>query len=165
MDWINLWTQFKELIIQLVKYGFPTLAVILSLLSYIDSRKANKVQGRLNEIEEKLKKYELEDKEKEREEETKACVEARIMNISKGKYRMKVWNSGKATAYNVDFEVPSEHKGIVWREKVPYEFLEPGKNFEEIVIVHSGTPSKFKLITTWKDKQGTSYSKEHILTV
>jgi hypothetical protein len=165
MDSVALWTQFKEVFIDLVRYGFPTAAIVLSILSYIDSRKANKVRGRLNEVEEKLKKYELEDKEKEREEETKACVEARIMNISKGNYRMKVWNSGKATAYNVDFQIPSEYKGIVWRDKVPYEFLEPGKNFEEHVIVHSGTPNKFKVTTTWEDKQGIPYAKEQILTV
>jgi hypothetical protein len=165
MDSIELWTQFKEVIIDLVKYGFPTVAIVLSILSYYDSRKANKVRGRLNDLEEKLKKYELEDKEKEREEENKACVEARIMNISKGKYRLKVWNSGKATAYNVDFETPLEYRGIVWRDKVPYEFLEPGKSFEEHAIAHGGTPNKFKVTTTWEDNQGILYSKEQILSV
>ncbi|MFP3472274.1 hypothetical protein R0J90_19670, partial [Micrococcus sp. SIMBA_144] len=83
-----------------VKYGFPTIALFLSLLSYWDSRKTKKVQVRLNELEEKLKRFELEDKDKEREESTKAMIEARIMNISRGKYRMKLWNSGKVTAYN-----------------------------------------------------------------
>lgn len=162
---VELWSQFKEIFIDLVKYGFPTVALVLSILSYIDSRKANKIRDRLNEVEEKLKKYELEEKEKEREEATKACVEARIMKISKNKYVMKVWNSGKATAYNVDFEIPKEYKSMVWREKVPYEFLEPGKNFEELVMVHNGTPNKFKVTTTWSDNQGKPYSKEQIVTV
>lgn len=162
---VELWTQFKGVFIDLVKYGFPTVAIVLSVLSYNDSRKANKVRDRLNEVEEKLKKYELEDKEKEREESSKASVEARIMKISKGKYRMKIWNSGKANAYNVDFKIPSECKGIIWRDKVPYEFLEPGKNFEEHVIVHHGTPTKFRITTTWEDKQGITHSKEQILTV
>lgn len=159
MNSIELWTQFKEVFVDLVKYGFPTIAIILSIFSYIDSRKINKVRGRLNEVEERLKKYELEDKEKEREEASKACVEARIMNVAKHKYKMKVWNSGKAIAYNVDFETPPEYKGIIWRDKVPYEFLEPGKNFEEHVIVHSGTPNKFKVTTTWEDEQGINHQK------
>lgn len=161
----ELWLQFKELFIDLVKYGFPTVALVLSIFSYRDSRKANKVQDRLNELEEKLKKYELEDKEKEREDATKACVEARVMKISKGNYRMKVWNSGKGTAYNVDFRIPEEIKSMVWRGKVPYEFLESGKNFEELVMVHYGTPNKFKVTTTWTDAQGNPYSKEQIVTV
>jgi len=88
------------IIIDLVKYGLPALALILSLLFYIDSRKANEFRNRLNQIEEKLKYYELEEKEKEREETSKAIVEARIVNISKHKYHLKVWNSGKSTAYN-----------------------------------------------------------------
>jgi hypothetical protein len=87
------------------------------------------------------------------------------VNISKGNYRLKVWNSGKATAYNVDYMIPEECKGMVFKDKVPYEFLESGKNFEEIVLVHSGTPNKFKVTTTWQDEQGNSNSKEQIVTV
>jgi hypothetical protein len=164
MSLTDLWLQFKEFFIDLVKYGFPTVALIVSIVSFKDSRKANKVQYRLNEVEEKLKKYELEEKEKEREEEKKACVEARIVNISKDNYILKVWNSGKATAYNVDFEIPEDHKGIIWREKVPYEFLESGKSFQEHVILCMGSPKKFKIITKWENEQGNSYSKEELLT-
>jgi len=165
MDSVQLLLLFKEFFIDLVKYGFPTIALGLSMLSYRDSRKANKVKEQLNEVEEKLKKYILEEKEKEREEETKACIEARVIRISKGSYKMKVWNSGKAIAYNVDFIIPNEYKGMVWRDKVPYEFLESGKNFEEHVLVHNGTPNKFKITTTWTDKQGSPFSKEQIVTV
>ncbi|MEF2097300.1 hypothetical protein V3595_22025 [Bacillus sp. CFBP9009] len=166
MDFVELWTQFKEIFKDLVAYGFPAVAIALSYLSFRDSRKANKVQDRLKEVEEKLKKYELEDKEKEREEATKACVEARIIKIAKGKYRMKVWNSGKATAYNVDFKVHEEQiKGMIRRDKVPYEFLESSKNFEEYVLVHGGTPNKFKVTTTWTNEEGVPYSKEQIVTV
>lgn len=165
MDSAEQWLQFKEFFIDLVKYAFPTVALGVSILSYRASRKANKVQDRLNQVEEKLKKYELEEKEKEREEATKACVEARVVKISKGNYIMKVWNSGKVTAFNVDFRIPEECKGMVWRDKVPYEFLESGKNFEESVMVHNGTPNKFKVTTTWTNEQGIPYSKEQIVTV
>jgi len=165
MDSVELGLQFKEFFINLVKYGFPAVALGLSILSYRDSSKANKVQERLKEVEEKLIKYELEDKEKEREEATKACVEARIIKISRNNYRMRIWNSGKATAYNVDFSIPEEYRAMVWREKVPYEFLESGKSFEERVMVHYGNPNKFKVTTTWIDKQGSPYSKEQILSV
>ena len=165
MDSAELLLHFKGFLIDLVKYGFPTLALGLSILSYKDSRKTNKVQDRLNDVEEKLKRYELEEKEKEREEATMACVEVRVIKISKGNYRMKVWNSGRATAYNVDFKIPEEYKGMVRRDKVPYEFLESGKNFEEHVLVYDGAPNKFKVTSTWTDKQGIHYSKDQIATV
>jgi hypothetical protein len=165
MSSLEIWMKFKEIFVDLVKYGFPSIAILLSILSFRDSRKANKVRDRLNELEEKLKRYTLEEKEKEREQASKECVDARIVNIAKNKYKLKVWNSGKATAYNVDYEIPPEYNGIIWRDKVPYEFLEPGKNFEELVLVHNGTPRKFTITTTWEDEQGTKYSREQILTV
>ncbi|MEH6986577.1 MULTISPECIES: hypothetical protein [Bacillales] len=165
MDSIELWLKFKEIFVDIVKYGFPSIAILLSILSFRDSRKANKIRDRLNELEEKLKRYAIEEKEKEREQASKACVDARIVNIAKNKYKLKVWNSGKATAYNVDYEIPPEYNGVIWRDKVPYEFLEPGKSFEEHVIVHMGTPRKFTITTTWEGEKGTKYSKEQILTV
>lgn len=165
MDWTELWLQFKEIFINIVKFGFPSLALVLSFLSYLDSRKANKVKERLNIVEEKLKLYELEEKEKEREEAKKAYIEARIINISKGKYKMKIWNSGQATAYDVDFKIPEEYESLIWRDKVPYEFLDAGKSFEEHVLVHSGTPNKFKLITIWRDKDGKEFSKKQIVSI
>lgn len=165
MDFVALWLELKEIFIDVVKYGFPTLAITLSILSFRDSRKARKVQERLNRIEEKLKQYELEEKEKERAEASMACVEARIMNISRGKYVMKIWNSGKVTAYNIDFKIPEEYSGIVWKDKTPYEFLEPGKSFEEIVLVHSGTPSKFKVTTIWTDIENNPFTKEQFVSI
>lgn len=165
MDFAELWLRFKEIFIDIVKYGFPTVAVILSILSYRDSRKANKVQDRLYDLEEKLKNYELEEKEKEREEASKACIEARVIKISKNNYRMKIWNSGKVTAFNVDFKIQEECKVMIWRDKVPFEFLEPGKNFEENVLVHGGTANKFKVTTIWMDEKGISHSKEQIVSI
>lgn len=156
---------FKEFFKDIVQYGFPTLAIAVSLLSFRDSKKANKIQERLHELEEKLKKYEIEEKEKEREEATKAAIEARIIRISKGNYQMKIWNSGKVTAYNVDFEVPQEVSGFIFKDKVPYEFLEPAKNFDEHVIVCSGMPSKFKVTTKWEDAEGEQYSKEQMVAI
>lgn len=165
MDFSKFSSEFQSSFVNLVKYGFPTIAIGLSILSYRLARKTYKVQERLNDIEEKLKNYELEEKEKEREEATKACVEARVVQISKNKYKMKIWNSGKATACNVDFKIPEDYIVDVWRDHVPYEFLEPGKSFEELVVVHDETSQKFKIITTWKDEKGILCSKEQICTI
>lgn len=157
--------EYKEFFIAIVEYIFPSIAIILSIFSFRDSRKANKITNRLNELEEKLKRYELEEKEKEREQAEKALVDARIVKIAKGKYRLKVWNSGKATAYNVNFEVPSECEDMIMKDKVPYEFLEPGKSFEEIVIFYYGALEKFKIIITWENKNGEFFSKEQMLSI
>lgn len=157
--------QFKALFIDLVTYGFPTVAILISLYSFFESRKAVKVQDRINTLEEKIKKYELEKIEQERIEAAKACIEARIINISKNNYSMRIWNSGKATAYNIDFQVPDECKGMVWKENVPFEFLEAGKSFEERVLLFGGVPRKFKVTTTWLDQNDNQCSKDQIVTI
>lgn len=155
----------KKVLIISIKYAFPTIAIIISILAYRDSRKANKLQFRINEVEEKIKKYELEEIEKEREDATKACVEASIIKEAIGKYKLRIWNSGKATASNVDFKVPEECETMVYRDKVPFEFLEPGKQFAEHVSVHFGTPNKFEVVTSWNDEQGEQYSRKQMVTI
>ena len=161
---MSLLEALKEISINLIQYGLPIIAIILSILSFIDSKKANRLQGRLNQVEERLITYELEEKEKEREEATKACIEARIVKISKNNYRMKIWNSGKATAYNVDFSAEEVVEKNIFKDKVPYAFLEPNKSFEEHFLVHSGVPQKFSVTTVWKDENGNSHLKDQILS-
>ncbi len=148
-----------------VTYVLPIVAIILSVLSYVDSRKTNKFQQRLSLLEERIKTYELEEKEKERVEATIACVEARIVRLAKNQYKMKIWNSGKATAFNVDFEAPDELRGLVTKDKVPYEYLESNKSFDEHVLVHLNFPRKFPVVTRWTDENGKPYSKEQIVTI
>jgi len=156
--------EIRGIIDAIIVYVVPLVAIVLSIVSFHDSRKVNKVQLRLTEMEEKLKKYELEEIEKEREAANKSSIETRIYNVSKGKQRLKIWNSGQATAYDVDFEVPEELKGLVFRDKVPFEVLEPGKSFEESVIYYNGMPPKFTVKTTWKNANGKQYEKEQLVT-
>ena len=156
--------EIREIIDAFFTYVVPLIAIALSIVSLHESRKINKVQLRLNEMEEELKKYELEKIEKEREAVNKPIVEARIYNVSKGKYRLKIWNSSQASAYDVDFEVPEELKGLVYKDKVPFDVLEAGKSFEEYITFYYGTPPKFTVKTTWKNVSGEQYEKEQWVT-
>lgn len=165
MVFLESWVFIKEIAIEFIKYGFPTIAIGISILSFLNSRKASKIQDRLYQVEEKLKNYELEEIEKKREEASKAIIEARIYKVSNGNYRLKLWNSGGATAHNVNFFVHPDYGDPIIKQKVPYEFLESNKSFEEHVVVVIGTPNKLKITTTWKNKEGTSYSKEQLLDV
>lgn len=156
--------EIRDIIYTFIGYVIPFIAIAISIFSFYESRKVNKVQLRLNEMEEKLKKYELEEIEKFREAANRSIIEARIYNFSKGKYRLKIWNSGQAIAYNVNFEVPDELKGIVLRDKVPFEVLEPGKSFEEHIIVYNGIPRKFSMKTSWNDEASNEYEKVQIVS-
>jgi hypothetical protein len=155
----------KEFSIGFVDYIFPALAIVISIVSLIQSSKSNKLQARINQIEEKLKIYELEEIEREKENATKACVEARIIRISNNNYVLKIWNSGKGTAFNIDFTTPKEYKIKILRRKVPFEFLESGKSFEEHAIVDMGTSDKFVIITRWENEEGTEFIKEQMCSL
>lgn len=109
-----------------------------------------------------LKKYELEKIKKEVNREKKAFIDARIIKISQGKYKLKVWNYGDATAYDIDVEIPSEYNIVLMKDKMPFEYLESGNGFEEHVVVHMHSSRKFKVICKWKDKNGEQHSNEQI---
>lgn len=137
------------------------ISLLIAIVSFFYSLPAQKLQNKLNQMELKLKEYELAKKEKENLK--KACVEARVIKIAKGKYRLKVWNSGNETANNVIAEFNEESKIIIGdKEKMPFEILEPQKSFELWIIYHMGCANKFTITTSWEDLNGNKFSKSQM---
>lgn len=162
METLNI---IRDVLIEIVKYGFPTIAIGLSILSYLNSRKSASIQERINNLEELIKQYQIEEIEKKKEKEKSSLVDARIYKVSDKDYRIKIWNSGGVNAYNVDFTVPEDQKGYFMKRKSPFEVLEPGKSYEENVMVFMGIPPKITVTTVWKDNAGEQYSKVNYLQV
>ena len=77
------------------------ISLLVAIISLFKSSKAQRLQNKVNELELKIKQNELDRITKELENAALACVEARFITVGKGKHRLKVWNSGNATAYNV----------------------------------------------------------------
>ncbi|MGL5259433.1 MAG: hypothetical protein ACRC7V_04935 [Lachnospiraceae bacterium] len=69
-----MWVIVKEVIKDFVNYGLPMIAIVFSIISLVQANKSNKLQNRVNELEEKNKMYELEAHVKEKENATKACL-------------------------------------------------------------------------------------------
>lgn len=137
-----------------------TVALIVSIVAIVQSSKAQKLQNRINELEIQIKQYEVEKIKKEQVEAGVSCVEARVVTIGAGKYRMKVWNSGKTTVYNVSAAFEGNPGIMIMdRGKQPFEELEPGKNYELNLITYDGSTSKFRIITEWEDNDGTKQSR------
>lgn len=51
---------------------------------------------------------------------------------------------------------------MIISSKMPFEFLDAGKNFEEHLIIHGGTADKFLITTTWEDADGQTHTKEQM---
>ncbi len=146
-----------------IEISITIFSFFLSCVAILKSVKADKLQNRLSELELKLKQYEVKKIEKEQAEENSACVEARVISLGRDQHRMKVWNSGKAVAYNVTARFDG-NVGLILpqSDKQPFEELEPGKNYELVVIAYDGSSSKFKIITEWEDSEGKKCSKTQL---
>lgn len=136
------------------------ISLLVAVISLYNSSKAQCLQNKVNELELKIKQNELDRIAKEKEDAVLACVEARFITVGKGKHRLKVWNSGNATAYNVTARFDGDVGIMIMdREKQPFEELEARKSYELILITHNGSASKFRIITEWTDSSGKQYTK------
>lgn len=162
----------SEIIRNVALYVIPIAAFLLSILAYLKSKECmqiklelDDVQKRLNEYDLKLKMYELEKIETERNHSKKANIEARIVNISKGNYKIKIWNSGDERAYDVDYDIPSEYRITMTKFVTPFEYLDTGKSFEEDVSISMESQRKFKIITLWKNEKGERFTNDVIESI
>lgn len=161
-----------QIIEKLALYAMPIVSFLLSVLAYIKSRDCTKVKLELTEVQEKLdaydlklKTYELEKIEKELEKKGKANIEARVVQIAKGKYKIKVWNSGDEKAYNIDYDIPEKYQIYLMKQITPFEYLEPGSNFEEFVSVQMNSERKFEIITFWENQYGEKFSNNILRSI
>lgn len=157
----------KEIIKDIALYVMPIAAFGVSVIALIRSNKSLGVKVQLSEMQEQLINYELALKRYEYEkiqasEQKKACVEARIINSVKNEYKLKVWNSGDIKVYNINVTIPSKYNIIVMKDKMPFEYLEPGNSFEENVLMSLSSARKFKIKITWEDEQGNKGFNEQI---
>ena len=136
------------------------ISLLVAIISLLKSSKAQRLQNKVNELELKIKRNELDKIAKEKEDAELACVEARFVTVGKGKHRLKVWNSGNATAYNVSARFDGDVGIIIMdQEKQPFEELEARKSYELVLITYSGSASKFRIITEWTDLSGNQHIK------
>lgn len=133
------------------------VSLLVAIVSFAFSLSAQRLQNKLNELELKLKEYELHQIEKE------ACVEARVIKTDSKHYFIKVWNSGNDIAYNVNVFLPEEKSvNIFDNDKLPFEELDSNKSFDIPLLVYNGSATKFYVTTEWKDSKGDKKSKNQL---
>lgn len=137
------------------------ISLLLAIVSFVFSLPAQKLQNKINKLELQLKEYELNQIKNESKKE--ACIQARVIKISSGKYRLKVWNSGNADAFDISVHFEEGTNIMIGdQEKIPFDVLEENKSFELWLIVHSGSARKFRIVTEWRDTEGNTHSKSQM---
>lgn len=158
----------NEIIAYLKNWGALTISgvsVLIAIISLFKSSKVQKLQYKNSKLEYDLKKYELDKMNAEKAGSNKAHIEARICNIAKGKYKMKVWNSGDAIAYNVNVVLDEGTNLIMVGDLLPFEELAPGKSFEIPIAVHFGTARKFYVTMKWNDSDRNEIENKQMVSV
>lgn len=134
------------------------ISLILAIYSLRKSIKSQDLQDRVNEIELKLKEYELAEKEKQQQKE--ACIEARVIHVNRSNYKIKIWNSGNSIAKNITASWDDTNEILLLnKDKMPFEFLEPQKGFELSVFAYDGSVNKLCIKTEWEDDRSEMHEK------
>ncbi len=144
------------------------LALSLSVYATIKTLKFKKRERELIEIQKKLNLLMLEREEKEIVEGSKADIGTNFITIGKHKHRLKIFNKGKVSAYNVNINILDGKDSFYENEiqsKFPLEILERGQSVELLAAIHSDSKAKYKIMFTWKDEDGNEYEKTTYPTI
>ena len=136
------------------------LALLFSIFTYlISDRKIKKQEHLLNEY--NIKKIEQEDVENR-----KAYVCANMISLGRGRYSMKIYNSGKSEANNVKVEFLKELEGFYTDSNAYlYKQILPHDGVEFILYATMNCESTIGLKIEWNDSYKTTNVFEQYVNV
>ncbi|WP_223488759.1 hypothetical protein [Pseudomonas sp. A-RE-19] len=129
-------------------------ALFFSIYATFKTIKFNNRQQKLILTQEKLNQLLLEKETTVIEVEKQAELGASFLKLGSNKYRLKIWNKGKALAQNVSIEFPEGNEVVSEREineKFPLQFLDVHQAVELIASVGLSTKSKHLVKLEWSD--------------
>ncbi|HEY7641111.1 MAG TPA: hypothetical protein VH814_15395 [Steroidobacteraceae bacterium] len=130
------------------------LALLLSIYATMKTVRFNEKQKSLIESQERLNNLLLEKEAHESSNDKMANLGASFIKLGSNKYRLKIWNMGKAVARNIVLEFP-EGNDVVLKseldEKFPMEVLDVHQSVELIAAVHMGSKLKLPVRIVWAD--------------
>lgn len=137
-------------------------ALLISAYAVWKTVQFNNRQKSLIESQERLNLRLLEREDADSVADKKADLGATFVKLGSSKYRLKIWNKGKATARNVSIEFPDGNNCIVESdvsEKFPLEALDTHQSVELIAAVHMQTKRKHAIKLIWSDEFSQSNEK------
>ena len=138
------------------------IALLFSGYATWRSRGLRKKEEELIEIQHKLNALMLDKEAREAQSANSAEIGANFITLGSKKHRLKVFNKGKATAYQVSLEFPEGNDCIMdadLDEKFPMESMEPGQSVELIASFVMHTKRKQAIRLHWKNAVGESFEK------
>lgn len=148
-----------------ITYVIPLVSFGISIFALYRSNKAWKTKDRIRDLELFIKEHNVKRIKQRENIVQKSEIKAKAIKTREGIHKIKIWNSGNQRAFNISIDIPAEYKIDLLADKIPYEHLEPGENFEENIAVHMGSYRKFRIITTWEDEDGKRYTTKQLSSI
>jgi hypothetical protein len=129
-------------------------ALVFSVYATVKTIQFNNRQKKLIEVQEKLNNLLLEKETADATDEKKANLGASFIKLGSNKYRLKIWNKGKAVARDVNIDFPEGNDVLLESEisaKFPLQSLDTHQSVELIAAVHMGTKPKHLIRLVWSD--------------
>lgn len=153
----------------IVSTVISALSILIALVSFVMNYRLKKREDKqaqeLVQIQIRLQELQLCKEEEAAEKRTMSKVEAHHVLIGIKNHKLRISNTGGVTVTNVTYEIIDDEGSCAFvQDKEPFERLEPGESFDEIVLMTMNTPSKFTVVTHWEDPDSCCRSRESIVT-
>lgn len=132
------------------------IAVVISSVSLIRTRKLAKEQLELERVTAELSRLQIQTLEEDRESKTKPKFNVSLSKLGKSSF-FYISNTSAGTAYDVDFELMDCDDSPLtgdFPEKFPHPEMKPNSRVKLIAAMHMGSPLKYQVKLTWKDAVG-----------
>lgn len=129
-------------------------AIAISAYATWNTIRFNKRQEAFIESQEKLNTQLLKKQDAESQDAQKAKLSARFISSGPNKYKLKIYNQGKASARNIQIEFPDDDSIFIEseiNEKFPHERLDTYDSIELIAPRAFRTKSKYAIELLWDD--------------
>lgn len=157
--------QYEDILKIVTAYIIPIISLVFSGIALYQSSKSRKTEEKLKGLELYIKEHEAKEIESKQNTPSRPNIEARVYKVSNGVYKLKIWNSGNATAYNISASIPDQYNILLLKNKFPYEYLKPNDSFEENVIYHMRSSPKFEIETFWEDDNGLKFKNVDLRSI
>lgn len=143
------------------------LAIIVSTISLIRTRKLAKEQIELEKVTAKLSELQIEGIEQEKAERNKPKFNVSLTKLGKSHY-FYITNTGQGTAYDVNFELIDCDDSPLTNDvnhKFPHPEMKPKSRVKLIAALHLQSPLKYQAKVSWKDSENTSHEETFWVTL
>lgn len=135
------------------------LAVVVSVVALVRSRKTEQAQEQLHAITTELRKAQLAILDTARSESSRATISGHLLDLGNANY-FEFTNEGRAAAFNVTLDIQATGPGSNpvmlrdLRDKTPWPKLNPGQSFRIMSARSLGSSRQFKVVVGWTDSAG-----------